>query len=157
MYRAISILLAMVAIAVIFFGLSLCEDGSGSCTAPGETGGPAMAAINVQRAMVLAGLLAFVGGVTGFLRGPTTLPPWNNGAATDRTMTPGDLAHAPLFVRGAAFLGALCALAGILLPALVLTNPAPGLAAPVVTTIIVSALLVTYFGWHLLRHGAPTP
>lgn len=149
MYRAISVLLAMVAIAVVFFGLSLCADGAGLCAAGNAAGEPAVSPLNVQRAMVLAGLLAFVGGVVGFLRGPATLPPWANGAAPGRPPALDDPARAPLLVRGAAFLGALFALAGVLLPALVFTTPAPGLGAPVVTTIAVSALLAAYFGWHL--------
>jgi hypothetical protein len=150
MYRVLSILLAMVAIAVVFFGLSLCEVGTGVCEQARAATGSGLAAqpVQVQRILVVAGLLAFVGGVTGFLRGPTTLPPWANEARAARSR---DTAHAPFLVRGAAFLGALIALAGMLTPALVFTAPAPGLGAPVIVTIVVSALLAAYFAWYLAK------
>lgn len=152
MYRVISVVLAMVALAILFFGLSLCQE-SANCQAiresrlEGLAGHPAQ----VQRIMVLAGIAAFVGGVIGFLRGPTMLPPW-----ADRR-TPGgarrDVAHAPFLVRGATFVGALFALAGIVLPVLAFARPiAHGLGVPFVVTIVVSVLLVGYFGWHLRQN-----
>jgi hypothetical protein len=149
MYRVISIVLAMVALAILFFGLSLCDDAI-SCERirASRLEGLASHPVQVERIMVLAGLLAFVGGAVGFLRGPTTLPPWADRGRPDRART--DASQAPFLVRGAAFLGALVALAGIVLPVLAFAPPvAHGLGFPFGVTIVVAVALVGYFGWHL--------
>jgi hypothetical protein len=149
MYRVISIVLAMVALAIVFFGLSLC-DGAASCEQirASRLDGLASHPVQVERIMVLAGLLAFVGGAIGFLRGPTTLPPWADRGRTDRARM--DVSRAPMLVRGAAFLGALFALAGIVLPVLAFAAPvARGLGFPFAVTIVAAVLLAGYFGWHL--------
>jgi hypothetical protein len=149
MYRLISIVLAMAALAILFFGLSLCNDVASCERVRGtQREGLASRPAQVQRIMVLAGLLAFVGGVAGFLRGPATLPPWADRGRSSGADT--DSGSAPIAVRGAAFLGALLALAGILLPVLAFSPPvAPGLGIPFAVTILVAVALVAYFGWHL--------
>ncbi len=149
MYRVISIVLAMVALAILFFGLSLCEE-SANCEVirASRLEGLASHPGQVQRIMVLMGLFAFVGGIIGFLRGPTLLPPWTDRGG--RGTAPLDVAHAPFLVRGATFVGALFSLGGIVLPVLAFARPiAHGLGIPFLVTLVVTVLLVGYFGWHL--------
>jgi hypothetical protein len=152
MYRVISLLLALVAVVIVFFSITLCDDGSGRCEhvrssrLEGLAGDPN----HVQRIMVLAGILAFAGGVTGFLRGPRALPPWADYVAPGHPITPHDLATPPFFVRGAAFVGAIFALTGALLPVLIFVAPAArGLGIPFIVTILMATGLVGYFGWNL--------
>lgn len=152
MYRLISLLLVLVAFAILFFSITLCNDGSERCehARSSRLEGLSSHPGQVQRVMVILGLLAFVGGAIGFLRGPRASPPWADYVAPGHPITPHDLATVPFLVRGATFLGAILALVGALLPVLVFVGPiARGLGIPFVVAIVLAVALVGYFGWYL--------
>jgi hypothetical protein len=152
MYRVISLILALVAVAIIFFSITLCNDGSGRCehARSSRLEGLSSHPSQVQRMMVLAGILALTGGVIGFLRGPRAVAPWADYVAPGHPITPHDLATPPFLVRGATFVGAIFALAGALLPVLIFVAPAArGLGIPFIVVILVATGLVGYFGWNL--------
>ncbi|HEX7927109.1 MAG TPA: hypothetical protein VF678_05920 [bacterium] len=152
MYRLISLLLVLVALAILFFSATLCNDGSERCehARSSRMEGLASHPSKVQRMMVVLGILAFTGGVIGFLRGPRAAPPSADYVPPGHPITPHDLATVPFLVRGATLLGAIFALMGALLPVLVFVAPiARGLGIPFVAAIVLAVALVGYFGWYL--------